>query len=255
MEEIKISDVQVEQQQTLLKLSASSTKTYEQCPKKYFYTYIDKLPKKSWGHLTLGKFCHAVLEQFHKEWKIDKNLDLVQLMVKCFATQRNEPDYKTMSTDQLEDAKAMLQEYLFSMEKGGMPNVLSVEEPFKIVVDKYILRGFIDRIDVDRDGLFHIVDYKTTKNEKYLDDFQLLVYGIALREKYPEVERYRGSYVLLKKNSKLVTQEFNIQDILKCQSKIIDFGNRIEQEQKWEKRPSQLCNWCDFYDPCQGAWI
>lgn len=239
--------------QSLIKLSASSAKTYEQCPAKYAYTYIHKLPKKHWPHLILGTFCHAVLEQFHKEWILNKNLELSPLMGISFAEQRN--NYKSMSPDQLEEAKEMLQEYLFSMEKNGMPNTLFVEESFQFTVGKYLLRGFMDRLDVDRDGIFHILDYKTSKSEKWLDDFQLLVYGMALKEKYPNLERFRGSYILLRKNSKLITTEFTLQDISKCERKILDFGQRIEEEQKWEKRPSQLCNWCDFYDPCQGSWV
>ncbi len=239
----------------LIKLSASSTKTFEQCRRKYFYTYIEKLPKKHWGHLILGTFCHRVLELFHKYWMEDKSLDLVELIGKCFAEARAEEEFVgKISPDQLNDAKVMIQDYLFSMEKFGMPNVVGVETSFQITLDKYVLRGFIDRLDVDPDGLFHIVDYKTTKNEKYLDDFQLLVYGMAIKDKYPDIERFRGSYVLLKKGSKLITNEFSMSDVYKCQKKILDFGRRIEQEQKWEKSPSPLCNWCDFYEPCMGSW-
>lgn len=243
------------QEEPLIKLSASSTKTFEQCPRKYYYTYIEKLPKKSWAHLKLGTFCHRVLELFHKQWILNKNLNLVDLIGNCFLTARGEDDFIGMLPDQLEEAKEMLQEYLFGVEKRGMPNTLFVEEPFKISVDKFLLRGFMDRIDIDPDGLFHIVDYKTTKNEKYLDDFQLLVYGMALKSKYPDMDRFRGSYVLLRKGSKLVTNEYSMHDVYKCEKKILDFGIRIEQEQKWEKRPGPLCNWCDFYDTCMGGWI
>lgn len=254
-DEILVKPSSEQEQQSLIKLSASSTKTFEQCPRKYYYTYIEKLPKKSWGHLILGTFCHKVLELFHRQWIADKNLDLVELIGSCFSAAREDKEFSGMLPDQLEDAKGMIQEYLFSMEKRGMPNTLFVEEPFKINVQRYVLRGFIDRIDVDPDGLFHIVDYKTTKNEKYLDDFQLLVYGMALKNKYPDMDRFRGSYVLLRKGSKLITNEYSMHDVYKCEKKIIDFGTRIEQEQKWEKRPSPLCNWCDFYDTCMGGWI
>lgn len=247
MEEIKT--------ESLIKLSASSTKTFESCPKKYYFTYIEKLPKKHWPHLILGTFCHAVLEQYHKNWMADKNVEVVELMGECFTNARQQKEFTSMTGEQLEDAKNMLQDYLFAIEKNGMPNTLAVEMPFTINIDRFLLRGFIDRVDIDKDGIFHIVDYKTTKNEKYLDDFQLLVYGVALKNKYPDIEKFRGSYSLLKKSSKLMTNEYSVSDIYKCEKKILDFGNRIEQEQKWEKRPSQLCNWCDFYDTCQGSWI
>jgi RecB family exonuclease len=254
-EVLEIAPSAEQEQQSLIKLSASSTKTFEQCPKKYFYTYIEKLPKKSWAHLILGTFCHKVLELFHKQWMLNKNLDLLELIGNSFSAARAEKEFAGMDPNQLEDAKGMLQEYFFSIEKRGMPNTLTVEEPFKITIDKYLLRGFMDRVDVDPDGLFHIVDYKTTKNEKYLDDFQLLVYGMALKNKYPDMNRFRGSYVLLRKGSKLITTEFSMHDVYKCEKKILEFGNRIEQEQRWEKRPSPLCNWCDFYDPCMGGWV
>lgn len=240
----------------LIKLSASSTKTFEQCRRKYYYTYIEKLPKKEWGHLTLGTFCHRVLELFHKQWLLDKNLVLAELIGHCFAQSRAEKEFANMSSDQLEAAKEMIQAYLFGVEKNGMPNSLSVEDSFQLTVGNYVLRGFIDRLDVDKDGVFHIVDYKTTKNEKYLDDFQLLVYGMAIKNKYPDMDRFRGSYVLLKKGSKMITTDFNINDIIKCEKKILDFGKRIEEEKKWEKSPTQLCNWCDFYDTCMNNnWV
>ncbi|MFH1173660.1 MAG: PD-(D/E)XK nuclease family protein, partial [archaeon] len=51
---IKISRVQ----------SPSSINTYKQCPRKYYYTYILKLPTKPSIHLTRGHVAHAALEDF-----------------------------------------------------------------------------------------------------------------------------------------------------------------------------------------------
>lgn len=235
----------------LLKLSASSTKTYSSCAKKYYYSYINKIyPRKEWAHLTLGSFTHSCLEQFHESWLKDKNLELSSLMGQAFSDQRN--NFK-LTDEQLEDAKAMLQDYLFQVERNGMPNVLSNEESFEIVIENYLMRGFIDRIDVDKDGLFHIIDYKTSKTDKYMDEFQLLVYGVALKRKHPTIEKIRGSYVLLRQSSRLLTYEFDVDDLLKCENKIVEFGKSIENEVEWATNPSPLCKWCDFYEPCQGS--
>lgn len=242
----------VEKQASLIKLSVSSSKTYEQCPAKFNFHYNLKLPTKPRDYFDIGHFAHAVLEQFHSEWRLDQNLNIIELMGAAFTKQRD--NYPKLTAQQIEEVKAMLQKYLYNVEKNGMPNVLSVEESFEFSVDKYLLRGFIDRTDVDPDSLFHIVDYKTTKNEKYLDNFQLLVYGLALKHKYPDLERFRGSYVLLRQGSRYMTEEFNLYDLNKCEKKIIDFGQRIENEKEWPKRPSPLCNYCDFYDVCMGNW-
>ena len=34
--------------------------------------------------------------------------------------------------------------------------------------NEFILYGFIDRIQIDSDGILHVVDYKTTKDENIL---------------------------------------------------------------------------------------
>ena len=40
----------------LIKLSASAVKSYESCPRKYFFNYIQKAPKKQWDHFFLKDY-------------------------------------------------------------------------------------------------------------------------------------------------------------------------------------------------------
>src|SRR3989338_2266955 len=46
--------------------SPSSINTYKQCPRKYYYQYMKKLPTKASIHLVRGKLSHSVLEDFFK---------------------------------------------------------------------------------------------------------------------------------------------------------------------------------------------
>ena len=51
-----------------MKLSVSSMGTYDKCPKKYFYRYIEKpeVEVVKWGFTEFGSCAHLILELFHK---------------------------------------------------------------------------------------------------------------------------------------------------------------------------------------------
>ena len=86
-----------------LKMSVSSIGSYEKCPKKYWYQYIEKpeIEKKKWDHLELGSYIHLVLEKFHK-YIMEQPLpssDYPSLMKKCAKESLSEFDDKILSKD------------------------------------------------------------------------------------------------------------------------------------------------------------
>lgn len=253
-EEIEIPNIEI------LKLSASSMKTYDQCPKKYFYNYIAKEPRKEWAHFDLGNLCHKALEIFHQIYIKEgtNNKTLSKLMGHSFTEARKE--FRNVSGNILVEAKELIQNYLKNVSREGMPLVKGVETSFKFNMEEdIVLRGFLDRVDILKDGRFHIVDYKTTKNVKYLEPFQLLIYGLWLKTQYPHIENFKASYLLLRHGSKLKSYDFNSEDIEKCRKKIIKYAESIStsiNEDVWSPIPGPLCNWCDFQKICptQQGW-
>lgn len=245
----------------ILTLSPSRIKTYQQCPRKYYYTYVAKLPRKDWAHFTLGTLCHGVLEFFHEEYRKDgEKLNLKRLMKEAFRKQREVMKKENIDTDLpaeiLSEARDLMAEYLERMEKQGIGSeILSLEENFNIRLDdKYSVQGIVDRIDMDPDGIMHIRDYKTTKNLKYMEPYQLQVYGMHLLNKYPDVDRFRGSYIMLRHKGKPVSYDFNAEDVRKIRASVLDYAARITQEERWITKGSGLCDWCDFKDPCLTTW-
>ena len=237
----------------MIKLSASSVKTYESCQLKYYWTYIDKKPKKQWEHFSLGNFCHKVLENFHSDLINDKELDKAQLMKKYFEEARISFKLKDAS---LIEAKQMLSSYLRNYNNAS--NVLYVEKAFTFTLDNNIvIRGFIDRLD-KIDDTYHIIDYKTSKDAKYMNPFQLKVYGIWLRKEFG-IKNYKGSYIMLRNNSQLISYDFSEQDIDDCEQELIAYANKIKEStilQNWEPIPTFLCKYCDFnsFCPTQKSW-
>lgn len=231
-----------------LKLSASAIKTYESCPRKYFYSYIEKLPKKHFPHLELGNFCHAVLEQFHKSFDKDKSDAWTALMTAICKDKLLEFN---LTADQKIVAKNMLLTYLIMLRKDGVPNIIANEQEFSIKFDEYeiILRGYIDRIDSDKNGNYHIIDYKTGKS-RYLSEDQLLIYGLYLLNEHPELERFKGSYLVLGEGSKYISYTFTRTDVERQLVKIKNIADEIRSDQTWAPAPNYFCGKCDFNDIC-----
>lgn len=244
-----------------LELSVSRCKTYKDCPRKYFYTYIDKLPRKDWDHFDIGKLVHGTLEALHNVYKtdLDKPENLASFVKDCFLAQIDflEKEKKSSFSDTvINEAKSLVRNYLLYLKNsnGIKSKIVVNEEYFNIKLnDKYSFQGFVDRLDRDTDDFPHIKDYKTNKNAKYMDPFQLKAYGIYLQNKFPNVDFFRGSYIMLRHLNDLPFT-FNLEDINKVKKELISFGDSITQDQKWTPRPSKLCDWCDFKSTCLNNW-
>ena len=254
------------------KFSVSSIDTFYKCPKKYSYRYIEKpdVPKNKWTFTEFGSCAHRILELFH-EHLINHDTpesDYSSLMKRCFISGVREFDANileepvwTPDGDKpgFEYLKEVIQNYLDLLKRDGTPDVVGVEVPynFKLKLESeeiVTVRGIIDRIDRVSPGEYRVVDYKTSKNEKYLKSFQLLVYAEAIRRVYPDAKIIHGSFMLLKHKCKMKSWTFSFSEIDDCVSHLKKSASLIEAEKRWVKKPSALCRWCDYVSICQDSW-
>lgn len=252
----------------MLKLSVSSIGTFEKCPKKYFYRYIEKpdVEQKKWGFTEFGSCAHLILEIFHKvllkkHVPVEKYPDLMKWSfnkaIKEFDTDLlREPVWSPDGDiDGISFLKDICQGYLYYIRDSGVPDVVGVEIPYSFDIDeKSMIRGFIDRVDKIDEQTYHVIDYKTSKNERYLDEFQVLVYAEAVSRLYPSAKKIIGSYMMLKHDMKMISWEFNKDDLDRCNKIIKKQSHLIDNETTWIKKPSILCKWCDYKDICQNSW-
>ncbi len=240
-----------------LTLSVSKVKTFKDCKAKFRFCYVEKLPRKDWDFHIFGKFSHEVLEIFHQKI-IEGSLDLFNvLMTSAFqAALLNWKD--KMSLDQKKEAWEILNKYLYLLntqkEQGQLPKFLSVEKDFYINIDdKILLNGFIDRIQLDPDGILHVADYKTTKNKKFLknDYFQLLTYAYIMCLEDPTLQKVRTSYILLRHNFESIVKEFEREEIMSIEQKFLDYADLINSEKLYRPTPTMLCKFCDYTANCE----
>lgn len=236
------------------------------CPKKYQYRYIIKpdIPQKKWNFTEFGSCAHKVLELFHERAKDVRPEEYPALMKACFVEGVKEFDMnileepvwtKNGDVPGIVHLKEVIQSYLNKVRAETFPNVIGTEMSFLFdIKDGAAMRGFIDRVDQLDDGIYKVVDYKTSKDPKYLSPFQLLVYAKALRSKFGDVKKVLGSYVLLKHDCNTVDFEFSNHDIDECEKTLIKRANFIDTDELWVKKPTALCNWCDYKSICQDGW-
>lgn len=240
-----------------MKLSVSSIKTYEDCPKKYWYGYVEKPPieKKPWVHLELGSCLHLALEKFH-DFLMETPLPQTEysgLMKKCMESAVKDFNQELL-VPEIQNMQVIMQSYLNDIKTNGLPNVLWVEKAFDITIGNFYLKGFMDRVDQIGPGSYKVVDYKTSKNPAYLEKFQLQTYAMVLRDQLPDMEKISGSYILLKHGCKTKDWEFTMKDLDDCKEKILKYGNLIFNEDTWQKKPTKLCDFCDYKDLCLSNW-
>jgi RecB family exonuclease len=239
-----------------LSLSVSKAKTFDDCKAKFRFAYIEKLPRIDRDFHIFGKYLHQILENFHGALIADPSLkNDWKSILESSVNSAFEEYVQKLTTSQVTEASNIIKEYSILLEEDGLPNVLSVEKEFYINLnDKVLLNGFIDRIQVDSDGVLHVVDYKTTKDAKYLKDyFQLQTYAYALMLADPSIERIRGSFVMLRHGFQFLTEEWVREDINPVAEKFLKYAENINTEKTWRPTPQFLCKYCDYLDHCDSG--
>jgi len=250
----------------ILKISFSALETYQQCPRKYLYNYIWKLPRKDWPWLILGTFVHLVLEKFHRYViyfkKRNLNFEYDELMKKAFLSalkiQRKKESKGEMrfSDDQKEKSKKILSDYLKRIVKK-FPNTIYIEKGFDFIFEDINIRGFIDRIDKIDDDTFKLVDYKTSSksydiNEKKQLDLYSYFFKNLLKRKDIKIIRCLDFLKLneIKEGLYEKSHEEQVLDYIKTTSKKIKDNMKSEKEEDWKFKVNNYCKLCDFKDRC-----
>ncbi len=253
------------------KISYSGLSAYQQCPLKYKYVYIDRLPTKPAPALFFGSTIHKCLEYLHRpEEGPGTPRTLAHLL--DFLDQNWSPpsefDGETLKKEHYDQDRAELLLTEYFMENVGYDadagrtrepcRALAVEKYFKVDLDGDVVSGLIDRVDkIKETGGYEVIDYKTNKKEPpsyhYERDLQLPIYKWAAEEalNLKPVEKVSFFYVVPEINRK-VTPGVTY-DIENTKEKIRTIIAEVKQdiaEKSFQAKTGPLCPWCDFQDSC-----
>lgn len=254
--------------------SPSSINTYKQCPRKYYYLYIKKLPTKPSIHLVRGTVVHETLEYFFQrpltnvagDLKTDFLHHALSIAKERWVEHADEVASLGMTAAEItayrEETTLMIINWVnhfFGVLDGEMRTGLSFEEAMKRhtprIEEEYIdkelaVRGYIDAIH-ERDGEVHIRDYKTSKKPVISDEYrlQLAIYALLYKRTHGIVPDTVGIFFL-----KFGEQFMAVNDELLKEADLeirwVHERTQSAEMQDYPKRLSPLCNYCDFYDAC-----
>lgn len=243
--------------------SHSRLEAFENCPLKYKLNYLDKIKRDeesieafvgSRFHKTMEKLyqylrfrvynLEELLSYFEDLWS--KNYHENILIIK---KERTADDYRNFGRKCIED-------YYKKYYPFNQGRVLAIEK--RIVIDlqgdgKYLVQGYIDRIDQKDDGTYEIHDYKTSGSlpeQSYLEkDRQLALYQIGIQNIWKDVDQVKliWHYVSFDKEMSSTRSPEELELLKKDTISLI---KEIENTKEFLPQESVLCNWCVYPDLC-----
>ncbi len=235
-------------------LSFSRIAIYNECPLRYKYIYVDKLPVKARSYFSFGSTIHKVLELFyHPEENFKKkNKPPLEYLLSLLEEHWISAGYKTENEEKKakEEAKKILTK-IYRENIFGFKPAYIVEKSFSFELDKFKVIGRIDRIDELKDG-YKIIDYKTNRLMprffREIDLLQPVIYKIAA-ERSLGLNNIKSVSLIFVRFNKEVKFSLPQGIIEKGIAKIIETGNNILAE-KFDPLPNGKCSTCEFRNIC-----
>ncbi len=243
--------------------SHSKISTFEQCPKKYKFQYIDKeTPEiETTIEAFMGDIVHRTLEKLYKDKKFQKENSKKELLdfynkiwdkefseeIKVVKKEFNAKNYKKMG-------EKFILDYYDRFYPFDQFIILGLETENKMILpdgNKWHIR--IDKLVCDKEGNYYICDYKTNSRMKLQEeadsDRQLAMYSIWVRDKFKDAKSIKLVWHMLAFNKDIISERTNEQ-LEKLQKEVIEIIRKIENEKEFPTNPGPLCDYCGFRHIC-----
>jgi putative RecB family exonuclease len=242
--------------------SYSRLGTYRQCPLKYRFGYVDRMPRKGTTvEAFLGSRFHEVMEHLYgQRTRTPSAEELKELFLGLWERKWNE-DVRIVQRDRsAEDYKATglraIEDYHRRYSPFDQGRTLGIERELSLKLDGgdgHRLRCIIDRLTAAPDGTFEIHDYKTSgflpEQARVDEDEQLALYEMAVRQAWPDVGGVELVWHYVAFDMELRSRRTGAQ-LAELAMKTRERIDEIERASEFPPRESTLCAWCDYQEQC-----
>jgi RecB family exonuclease len=264
--------------------SYSSLTTYEACPRRYAFRYVQHLPGEvPPGQFAFGNAVHKAFERFIRaciraraEGAPDPGLDLLQgacdeVLERAGLEPGELAAARVRATPVLArffEREASTVSAPAAVELGFGVDVAAAtdvapDEPTRTSSVRFV--GYIDRIDRAPDGSVEVVDYKTGRTRGQADvdaDRQLTAYGYAgargalldpaSGETFPPASRF--CLYFADSGTEVFTTRTPAQ-LAEFEVDLIAMAGRVRRRE-FDPRPDRWrCRWCEYRNLCPDAHL
>tara|TARA_R100000149_G_C5878985_1_gene143345 strand:- start:2590 stop:3525 length:936 start_codon:yes stop_codon:yes gene_type:complete len=271
----------------ILKISKSSLGSFNWCPKKYEFSYIEKLPQDQTEAMRKGTVLHNHRENFFNEFDIKKASEMnnseiieycnslmpvdeyfdISLTVAAFEAQRF---IEARSEGKIDEYLPAINEELFDCEiiipagpyKGGAWNDY---EEYSLSRDYTVhLQGIIDRVFMENGGLIPFEyktgawkDYKTTSMRQEMAFYQLMIENCSEEvleylgiDKDTPVTHWGWYYP---SSNYIYVEEVKPRSMTSVKNNIAKLLYAYEQKHFETKFYYKTCSHCSYFGICDAA--
>lgn len=257
-------------------LSYSSYRTYFECPLRWKFLYVDRLPEAPRGYFSFGRTVHSVLEDLLRPLVVP-----TARLTPAGDAQRTLDDFggrfsargRLMSREELLAAYAahwvsdgyvsaeeesryrllgetLLTAYLDDVARAP-PTPVALEEHLEAKWEGMAVHGYIDRIDRAPDGGLEILDYKTSRalsDEDVRTSDQLTLYQVLVEKNYAEPVRSLTLYHL--RSLRPLTAPRRAEEAVDGLRERFGRASDGIRADSFEPTPGRACSRCEFKSHC-----
>ncbi len=248
--------------------SNSKLSTYETCPLKFKFAYVDKVKVEAGEKIEffLGSRVHEALEKLYADVRmghVDTLDDVLGFFREGWKKAWND-DVEIMKADYTADdylkrGENMLREYYARHHPFEHGKILGLEDKITVRLDGlkgYFIIGYIDRLVALQGGVYEIHDYKTSSylpmQEDLDSDRQLALYSLAVMERFPDAKKVDlvWHYLAFDRELRSTRTRKQLDELCLEVSQLISQIERAIVAGNFPANESKLCSWCDFEQIC-----
>ena len=240
-------------------LSPTSTSMFRQCPQRWKFRYVDKLPDPPGEAALAGTFAHRVLEELLKLEAAERTQDRARSIAKTIWPEMTaDRNFIALDLDEagiLNFKKVAWHAIagLWDLEDPTTVEIVDTEAEVSVEIGGVPFYGFIDRVENSPEGPV-ISDYKSGRapSKRYREDRleQVLLYAAALAELDGTLPaRARLMYL----GQRIVETEVTAEGIEEVTQRLANTWEDLLKRSAtgdFPPQPGPLCGWCAFVEHC-----
>lgn len=237
--------------------SHSAISSYQSCPKSYQFKYIQKLPEAFTSiELHMGRQVHEALR-----WGYEKKSQGVDPDIREALDVYRQKFYQSQTSrirviksgltqdDYFYQGKELLEHFFNRRLLQDTSETLALEQSFTISLDnEFSYRGVIDRLARLESGVIRVIDFKTGRAGRPLENLQLPSYALYVFDQYDAATIELCIENL--KEERTVAEAFEKKEAAGVREDLLKEIGEICRAEELLPQPSILCQWCGYQNVC-----